>query len=59
LSKGENIVGEVSRLRHNRTTIIAGLNKSNNDILVPLYYSGTTDTETFIFWLEECLLPEL
>jgi transposase len=27
--------------------------------LVPLYYKGTTDAETFIFWLENCLLPEL
>jgi transposase len=61
LPKGNDVIGEVSGLRHNRTTMIAGLNKSNNNnnILAPLYYSGTTDTETFIFWLEQCLLPEL
>jgi transposase len=59
LPKGEDAIGEISGLRHNRTTIIAGLNKNNNNILAPLYYSGTTDTETFICWLEQCLLPAL
>jgi transposase len=59
LPKGKNAIGEASGLRHNRTTIVAGLNKNDNNILAPLYYGGTTDSETFMFWLEQCLLPEL
>jgi hypothetical protein len=44
--------------KHDRTTIIAGLNKEKV-VLSPLYFKGTTDTETFVLRLEHCLVSEL
>ena len=44
--------------KRNRTTIIAGLN-CKNDIIASIYFKGNTNTEIFINWLKEYLLPKL
>ena len=58
IKKGNNIIQEVSGKKHSRTTIIAGLNLKD-DIIAPIYFKGNTNTEIFINWLKEDLLPKL
>ena len=57
IKKGDNIIQEVSGKKHSRTTIIAGLNLKDG-IVAPIYFKGNTNTEIFIKWLKEELLPK-
>ena len=55
--RGEPLMGERSGKAYGRTSMVAGL--CNKQILAPLCFSGHTDRELFLHWLEFCLLPEL
>ena len=57
--KGTRLCGEISGNRFNkRITVISAL-KSSFKLLAPIYFTGNTDTESFNYWIEEHLLPEI
>ena len=55
--KGNKIVGERSGKRRERTSVIAALN--GDEIKAPIRFSGTANTDLFLYWIEECLVPVL
>jgi transposase len=54
--RGEQIIGEISGKKFERTSIIAG--KCGSKILAPFAHKNTTNSELFNMWLEKILLPE-
>jgi transposase len=56
---GQRCFGEVSGLRHSRTSMIAGYSRVFKSLIAPKSYKGTTDSEIFYDWLERDLLPQL
>lgn len=55
--KGQNIIGERSGKRRERTSVLAALN--GEDIKAPIRFSGTANTKLFLYWVENILLPIL
>lgn len=55
--RGEPLVGEISGKRARRISFIAALN--HRQLLAPLRFEGTTNTEIFNLWVETCLVPTL
>lgn len=55
--KGDKIVGERSGKRRLRTSVMAALN--GDEIKAPIRYSGTANSDLFLYWLETFLLPIL
>lgn len=54
---GKRAISNISGKRVPRTTLIAGYVQGN--LIAPMHFKGTTDTEMFNVWLENMLLPEL
>jgi len=50
-------MGEISGKKFRRTNIVA--TKCGKEIVAPLSYQGTTDSELFEFWFENILLNEV
>lgn len=57
VKKGNEIIGERSGKKRGRTSVMAALVGDN--IKSPIRYSGTANTELFLYWLKEFLVPEL
>lgn len=57
--KGKRVVGEVSGLRHSRTSMVSGYWSTGKNLIKPKTYKGHTTTEVFYNWLREDLLPYL
>ena len=55
--KGGKVFGCTKGKREKNVNIIAALNNSN--VIAPLIYEGTMDTDLFNTYLDEILLPEL
>ena len=55
--RGHKVYGEVSGKRYDRESFIAGKNGKN--IIAPMCFKGTCNTELFNAWIEQVLLPEL
>ena len=55
--RGEDIIGERSGKSRERTSVLAALN--GNEIKAPIRFSGTANTDLFLYWLENFLLPVL
>jgi hypothetical protein len=55
--RGAKVIGERSGKRRMRTSVIAALNGDN--INAPIRFTGTANTELFLYWLEHILLPTL
>ena len=55
--RGEKVVAEISGKKFKRISIVAG--KCGKNIISPLSYKGTADSELFEFWFEHGLLAEL
>ena len=55
--KGEQVYERVSGLKFERCSIVAG--KCGKDIIAPLGYTGTCDSELFLRWIKEMLVPNL
>ena len=55
--RGESIIDERKGRATEKLNIIAGLSKGN--IIAPMIYECSTDSELFNFWLEHLLLPEI
>lgn len=55
--RGIPIVEKVSGKKFSRTNIVAGY--CNGNWIALLQYNGTTDSNLFEFWFENCLLPEI
>ena len=55
--KGEKIIGERSEKRRLPTSVMAALN--GDEIKAPIRYTGTANTDLFLYWLESTLLPVL
>lgn len=60
---GKPISSEQYGYRYKRTTLIAWTRRDNEwwsmEVLAPLRFEGSTNTEVFNTWIEECLCPEL
>jgi hypothetical protein len=56
-AKGELVMGEVSGKRYARESFIAA--KCGPEILAPMCFQGTCDTNLFNFWIEIFLVPIL
>lgn len=56
-SRGQKVYGEISGKKYARESFIAGKNGKN--IVAPMCFEGTCNTELFNMWIEDFLLPEL
>ena len=54
---GETLLHEISGKRIKRTSVLAALNQKN--ILAPLFFKGTCNTDLFIEWTQQQLVPSL
>ena len=54
---GHKVYGEVSGKRYDGESFIAGKNGKN--IIAPMCFKGTCNTELFNAWIEQVLLPVL
>jgi len=55
--RGERVIGKVSGKKYKRCGIVAA--KIGKEIISPLQYDGTMDSELFELWFVEMLLPAL
>lgn len=55
--RGKNVIGYVSGKKYRRTGIVAAL--MGNNIISPLQFDGTMNSELFEIWFESRLLREL
>ena len=55
--RGMKVIGHISGKKYKRVNIVAA--KLNSQIIAPLQYSGTMDSELFEFWFKNCLIPIL
>lgn len=55
--RGQKVFGEISGKRYDRESFIAG--KSGKQIIAPMCFKGTCNTELFNAWVEQSLIPEL
>ena len=55
--KGQKIIGERSGKGRKRTSVLAALN--GDEIKAPIRFSGTANTDLFLYWLETTLIPIL
>jgi transposase len=55
--KGQKVIGEKSGKRKKRTSVIAALN--GDDIKAAVRFQGTADTNLFVCWLKQFLIPVL
>jgi len=53
--KGTPAIGAVSGNNHRKYTVLGAYNKGK--VIAPLVFNGSTDTEWFIKWTKEMLLP--
>lgn len=53
--KGKSVDGKIPGRKFTRVNIVAG--KLGEEIVAPMQYTGTTNSELFEFWFKECLLP--
>ena len=56
--KGEKIRSEISGKRYSRTSIISGLNQENQ-LIAPMVFTGSGNTNVVLTWVKEELLPSL
>ena len=54
---GVPLIHDVSGKYIQRTSVLAGL--CNNDVLAPLLFQGSCNTELFVAWIEKQLIPTL
>ena len=54
---GKTLLHEITGKRIKRTSVLAALNQKN--ILAPLLFEGTCNTELFVAWIQQQLLPSL
>ena len=55
--RGTKVIGERSGKIRERSSVIAALN--GDDINAPMRFTGTSNKELFLYWLEHILLPTL
>jgi len=55
--RGCKVRGEISGRRYDRESLIAGRVGAN--IIAPICFKGTCNTELFNIWVEQALIPEL
>ena len=55
--KGRKVIGERSGKHRERTSVIAALN--GDEIKAPIRFSGTANTDLFLYWVEEVLVGTL
>ena len=56
---GQRLIGEVSGMRHSRTSVIAGYSRFFKSLIAPNSYKGNTDSQKIYNWFENQLLPQL
>ena len=55
--RGQKVHGEISGKRYDRESFIAG--KRGAEIIAPMCFKGTCNTELFNIWIEQVLIAEL
>ena len=55
--RGQKVESKISGRKFKRTNIVAGT--CQGKWIAPLEYTGTTDSNLFEFWFENCLLKEI
>jgi len=55
--RGQKVHGEICGKRYDRQSFIAG--KNGRNIIAPMCFKGTCNTELFNAWIEQFLIPEL
>jgi hypothetical protein len=55
--RGEQIFAEIPGKRFARQSIVAA--KCCDDIIAPFGYEGTCNSELFLFWIKDILIPKL
>ena len=55
--RGQSVMGKISGKKFNRTNIVAGI--CQGEWVAPRQYDGSTDSNLFEFWFENCLLAEI
>ena len=56
--KSKRLLADRSGKRGKRITVIAARDNKNN-LVVPMYFEGYTNSEVFNLWIKDFLLPEL
>ena len=56
---GQRLIGEVSGMRHSRTSMIAGYSRFYKSLIAPDSYKGNTYSQKVYSWFEDRLLPQL
>jgi transposase len=51
------VISSIKGKKYQRVSMVAA--QCGKDILAPLVFEGTADTNLFNNWLEKCLIPEL
>ena len=59
VKKGEKIYGERQGKRRKRENLVPGRRKGKKDLIPPMIFTGSLNTEDFEGWLSICLLPSL
>ncbi len=54
---GQKLIGKISGKHIKRTNIIAGL--CDNELIAPLMFQGSCNTELFTAWVKQQLVPSL
>ena len=59
--KGEKIIAEKveNRSKRKRISFIGALNHQKRELFAPFYSENYTNTEVFLTWVKEVLVPEL
>lgn len=55
--RGKQVYGEVSGKRYDRESFIAA--KVGTEVIAPMCFKGTCNTEVFNIWIKNVLIPEL
>jgi hypothetical protein len=55
--RGMQVISSIKGKKYQRVSMVAA--QCGKDILAPLVFEGTADTNLFNNWLEKCLIPEL
>jgi hypothetical protein len=56
-ARGEKIIAEIPGKKFARQSIVAA--KCGKNVIAPLGYEGTCDSELFLWWVETMLVPKL
>ena len=57
--KGKRSYGEREGYKKNRVSIVAAYQRGSKELIAPMEYTGYTNTQLFVQWVDEYLCPNL